>query len=290
MCRLFIFIGGDAVARIPQQRILNILGKLQGDVGLFVEVCDTKERFTVNAQKQFIACSLIKVPLLALLLKEAEEGKIDLNAKARVSEENRVGGTGLLYFLNTDLTFSWKDLATLMIAVSDNSATNAIIDHLGMSAVNDFLREIGLHQTSLQRKMLDRDAIAAGLNNYTTAFDMGQLLIALAQGTLVGAECSKAVLEIMSGQLYTGKLPAALPAVPSYAPKEEKHSPPPGKVAVANKTGELERTQHDMGVFFLPNGNRYVIAMLTSNLESDYEGISAITDVSKEIYEALSSQ
>lgn len=194
----------------------------------------------------------------------------------------------MICHLSPGLELSWNDIMKLMIAVSDNTATNAIIDLLGMERINIFFRDIGLCSTELQRKMMDLDAVKAGRNNYTSAADMGKVLKMAASGTLVSSKASGTVLEIMSRQFYTNKLPSMLPAVPSYASAAEKKNPSPGMVAVANKTGDLPKTQHDMGYFVLSGGRRYIIAMLTSNLSSDQEGISCIGKVSKAVYEALS--
>jgi len=275
------------VKKIPAREVFKILGELEGEVGLFAADAETGETFTVNGDKSFVACSLIKVPILAMLLKYAEEGRINLKEKVSVPAEKMVGGTGVICNLSTDLKFSWEDLSVLMITLSDNNATNAIIDLIGIESINSFFIKNGLKNTFLQRKMLDMDAIMEGRNNYTSASDMGNLLLSFAKGDFISPCVSESVLNVMRKQIYTGKLPAAIPAVPSYATLEQKKNPMPGKVSIANKTGELAMTQHDMGVFQLPSGKKYVIAMLTANLKSEYDGITAITNVSKVIYDAL---
>jgi beta-lactamase class A len=151
-----------------------------------------------------------------------------------------------------------------------------------------FFKSIGLAATELGRKMMDLDAIKAGKNNYTTAADMGRLMKMAAEGTLLSRQISETIVETMTRQFYTSKLPALLPATPSSAPAEEKWNPKPGMVTVANKTGDLPKTEHDTGVFILPGGKRYVIAMLTSELESEKEGAACIAKVSRAVYEALS--
>jgi len=276
------------MAGLPRQKIFELLGCLEGKVSLYAEDLESGEILVICPEEIHVACSLIKVPILALLLKDGEEGKVDPEAKIRIPEEKRVGGTGMICHLSAGLELSWNDIMKLMISVSDNTATNAIIDLLGMERINAFFRDIGLFSTELQRKMMDLEAVKAGRNNYTTAADMGKVLKMAASGTLVSQRASETVLEIMSRQFYTNKLPAMLPAVPSYAPAAEKKNPSPGMVAVANKTGDLPKTQHDMGYFVLPGGRKYIIAMLTSNLSSDQDGISCIGKVSKAVYEALS--
>ena len=275
------------MSKIPTREIFRVLGELEGDVGLFVGDDATGDVFTVNGDKSFVACSLIKVPILAMLMKSAKAGEIDLQEKISIPVDKMVGGTGIICNLSPGIKFSWEDLMILMITLSDNNATNAIIDRLGLDEINSFFAENGLLHTTLKRKMLDMDAIAEGRNNYTTASDMGTLLFSLAKGEFIDPDISESVLNVMRKQIYTFKLPAAIPAVPSYATLEEKRSPMPGKVSIANKTGELFMTQHDIGVFQLANGKKYVIAMLTENLKSDYDGITAIAHVSRVVYDAF---
>lgn len=275
---------------IPRQKIFEILSGLEGKVALYVEDLEVDELFTVCPDEVHAACSLVKVPILALLLKDAEEGRINLDEKIRIAAEKKVGGTGLISHLDPHLDLSWKDIMKLMIIVSDNTATNAIIEILGLEKINSFFKSIGLDATKLQRKMMDFDSIKAGKNNYTSAADMGKLLKNAASGTLVNPKISETVLEIMSRQFYTGKLPALLPTVPAYASPEEKKHPLTGLVTVANKTGDLPKIQHDIGFFILPGGKKYVIAMLTSDLSSDQEGIACISKVSRAVYDALSQE
>lgn len=270
---------------IPRQKIFELLGSLEGKVALYVEDLETKELFTICPDEVHVACSLIKVPILALMLKSAEEGKVNLEDKIQIPPEKKVGGTGLISHLDSKVELTWKDIMKLMIIVSDNNATNAIIDLLGMEQINIFFNSVGLRSTDLQRKMMDIEAIKAGRNNYTTAADMGKLLGMAAKGSLVNQKISDTVLEIMSQQFYRSKLPALIPA---SAPLEEKTHPLHGMVIVANKTGDLPKTEHDIGLFILPGGKKYSIAMLTSHLASEQEGIACISNVSKVIYEALS--
>lgn len=274
--------------QIPRREIYELLASLDGRVGLYIEDLESGELFTVSPDEVHVACSLVKTPMQALFLKDAEEGKFPIHEKISIPPANRVGGTGMICHLEPEVELSWKDVMKLMIIVSDNSATNAIVDLLGLERINLFFRSIGLAATEMQRKMMDLDAIAAGKNNYTTAADMGKLMKMIAEGTLVSKKISDSVFETMTGQFYTGKLSALLPATPSCAPQEEKWNPKLGTVTVANKTGGLPKTEHDTGIFILPGGKKYLIAMLTSQLASEKEGTACIAKVSRVVYEALS--
>lgn len=275
--------------RIPQQKLFERIGTLSaGEVGLYIEDLDSGERFEVNPSLVFPSASVIKIPILALLLKDARDKGMDLYAPHTMNPENRVGGTGILCELEPAYCPPVYYLAKLMIILSDNSATNEIIDLVGgFERVTAFCRETGYHNTSLNRKMMDFDAIAQGRNNYISAGDAGRMLCAVAKGEFVDAQISRTIVDMMNGQQYRNKLPARLPAVPTYAKPEDKKKLKPGSVLVANKTGDLFGIQHDVGIFTLPDNRRYVIAVLTGGLADDADGINLVADISKMVYEAL---
>lgn len=275
--------------RIPQRKICELVSALpSGDVGLFIEDCDSGERFELNPELEFPAASVIKIPILALLLKDAREKNIDMYAPHAMAPENRVGGTGILHELNPDYCPPIHYLGKLMIIMSDNAATNEIIDIVGgFERVTSFCRELGYNKSRLNRKMMDFEAIAQGRNNYTSAGDAGRMMAAIARGEFVSTEISHTIEEIMESQQYRNKLPAKLPAVPVYALPEDKKNIKPGSVLVANKTGDLFGIQHDVGIFTLPDKRRYVIAALTGGLADDIDGITLLADISRAVYDAL---
>lgn len=273
--------------KIPRQKIFEILSELQGNIGLYVQLLDSGEIFEINSDQVFVSASVIKIPLLALALRDVAQGRLQWNEPHIIKSENRVGGTGILCELSETYHPSLAEMATLMIVLSDNIATNEIIDMVGMDRFASFCTEMQLSHTRLERKMLDFEAIAKGLNNYTSSGDMGRLLVCIARGEFINSDISHTILRIMEHQQCRGKLPAALPTVPNYASENDKLRLKSGTVLVANKTGELVGLQHDVGVFTLPDGRRYVIAALTSDLASDIQGIQIISKISLAIYEAL---
>lgn len=180
------------------------------------------------------------------------QGLVDLDAPRTIDPRNRVGGTGILCELGTDYTPSLRDLAKLMIVLSDNIATNEIMDVIGMERFNSFCREMGYQNITLMRKMMDFEAIQQGKNNYMCAGETGRLLSAISRGEFVNPEISQTIFDIMASQQCRNKLPALLPAVASYS--GSKSAIPEGQVLVANKTGDLVGIQHDVGIFELPDG------------------------------------
>ena len=253
---------------LPGNAILSVLDYLEGEVGLYLEDVTVGDKLAVNPNQIFPSASIIKIPVLAALFKAAAEGKVDLNAKTTLKAENRVGGGGVLTELSIKLRPTVLDLATLMIIVSDNAATNELIDLVDQ--VNDLVRKLGLKQTVLQRKMMDRTAAKEGRDNFTSAQDMGLLLQLLAKGQVVNEEASTKIIDIMKKQQLRNKLPSQLPR----------------EVIVAHKTGDLDFLEHDVGIFFLPE-RTYILAILTDKLSSNAAGAQAIADVSQIVYQTL---
>jgi beta-lactamase class A len=275
--------------RIPQKQIYELLAKMPGNCGLYIEDIDTKEVFELNPERIFPSASVIKIPLLALLLKDAQEGKVDLNKPHKLNDVNRVGGHGIITQVNSDYEPPLFYQAKLMVILSDNAATNEIVDVCGgFERVTKFAREeLGHKHTLFGRKMMDYEAMARGVNNFMCAGDAGRMMAQIARGELVNAEISKTIHEMMSSQMCRNKLPLLVPAVPVYFPPEKKIKLDPDTVMVANKTGDLFFTQHDVGIFTLPDNRKYVISAFTGNLDHDNDGIFTIAEISKVVYEAM---
>ena len=270
--------------RIPQQEIYRLLADLRGTAGLYIEDCDGGEVFTVTPDYVFPSASVIKIPMLALLMRDAQQGLVDLDAPRKIADNNRVAGTGILCELGHDYMPSLRDMAKLMIVLSDNIATNEIMDVIGIDRLNAFCKEMGYRHITLMRKMMDFEAIKQGRNHYMCAGETGRLLSLISRGEFVNEEVSQTIFNMMAAQQCRNKLPAMVPAITSYS--GVNGTVPEGKVLVANKTGDLVGIQHDVGIFQLPDGRRYIISMFTGDLASDLEGITTISKVSKAVDEA----
>ena len=272
---------------IPRDAILAELDKLEGSYGVYVEDLHSGDLLEINPELVLPSASIIKVPMLALLLKDAADGLVDLSEPQVIAENNRVGGTGILYELDRDYCPTLYTAGKLMVVLSDNTCTNHIMDLIGIERFNAFWAEQGYPSFRLMRKTMDWAEIAKGKNNFLHVRDAGRLLSTIARRELFSPEICDIIMEIMRKQYYNDLLPALIPAVPGYAPPEQHEHIAEGCVGVAHKTGGLPRLQHDAGIFTLPDGRQYVIAMLTANLKRDVDGAEAIRRVSRLVYEAL---
>jgi beta-lactamase class A len=153
-----------------------------------------------------------------------------------------------------------------MVAVSDNSAANVLIDRVGKDNVNSTLRALGLAKTMLRRKMMDVAAAQRGDENVATPYEMVQLLEAIYKGKILKADSTKQLIK----QLSTLKA--------SYIPREL-----PDGVQVANKPGELEGVRTDSGIVFSAN-RPFAISVMTAYANDERAAERAISEVAREAY------
>lgn len=237
-----------------------------GVMGIFVKDLTSGQTFAVNANTIFPQASSIKIPLLIELMRQAQSGKIDLRTRVEIHRAGLVGGSGVLQFFSEGgSSLSIHDLAVLMVVLSDNSATNLLIDRVGMDNVNSMLDALGLHSTRLARKMMDIPAEQAGRENRSTPREMATLLEQLYAGKLLDAEHTKATLEILE-----------------YPKDSPLRAGVPDTITVAEKPGSLNGAQCDSGIVLL-DGRPYVISVMTAYNRAD--GDPAITGVSRRVFD-----
>ncbi|MBC8591367.1 serine hydrolase [Wansuia hejianensis] len=271
-----------------EKNIFTILSELEGTIGLYFEDLHTGKKITINPETKFSAASTIKIPLAALLLIKANAGLINLEDRIEIDEINRIGGSGVIKEIDRIYRPTVMDLTKLAIILSDNIATNQLIDLVGgADEVTKFCNGLGLRNTKLQRKMMDFESLKLGKDNITTPGEMGYILKLLANGELESKEVSDTLVNIMKGQQLNQKLPYLIPALEPDDPAIYSDVVEEGTVIVAHKTGELTKAQHDVGIFILPNNRKYILAIYTSDLSSDNDGVKAIGRLSKAVYDNM---
>ena len=232
------------------------LDRLRGSAGVIVCEADETARFSWRANEVFPAASVIKVPLVMALFAEAARGAVDLDTCVGVGE--RVPGTGVLTHLRDVRELTLRDHATLAIVVSDNTATNRVIDRVGLDTVNAYLERWGCARSRLRRRMFDLDARAKGLENEMTPREAARLLGMLVRGELVDRATSDTVLGILHATAYDGKARRYLP----------------GEAWTANKTGRLEGVRNDVAVVRVTRP--VLLAAFTRDLAAEPEGEAAL--------------
>lgn len=251
-----------------RRKIENFLESHTGRYGMVIINQSTQDRLEINPHMTFPAASMIKVPIMYEIMGQAAAGTIKLEDSLIVTKDACVGGAGILCELRPGITMTIKELVTLMIILSDNTATNMLIDLIGMDAINDRMASLGLHSTILRREMMDFDAARAGKENNTSAADLALLFGAIAGSQDVPREYGLQMLDILKKQQVRDKLPFYLPE----------------DIVLAHKTGTLPGAEHDGGILYLPGGT-YIICILTADLEANYQGLQLVACIGKIIYD-----
>ena len=199
----------------------------------------------VRADEPFASASVIKLAIAVELARRVDLGAFDFAERIDISGEPRVGGGGVLSFLDPGWQPTLADLCSLMLAVSDNTAANVLLELLGMGEVNFSMERLGLVHTRLARRFMDFEARAAGRDNVTSASDMVRLLSLLAGGALPLAGRIRAM---MANDARAEAVTFALPA----------------DAILIHKTGTMDDTLHDAGILSGPGGTCIYCVLTTA--------------------------
>ena len=236
---------------------------LDGVMGVAIEDLKTGDHFFLHENEVFAQASSIKIAVLANLFLQVQQGKLKLTDLYTVQASDLVPDSDIMGGLTPSVTrVTLRDLATMMVAVSDNSATNVLIDRVGMDNVNAMLDSVGLAHTRLRRKMMDLEAAKQGRENISTPREMMTLLEAIYRGKLLNQESTADFFKVLS----TNK--------DSWIPRDL-----PANLKIANKPGSLEAVRNDSGIVFVES-RPYVICVMTAFLGNERDGEEAISKIS----------
>jgi len=250
-----------------QSKIEQVDQNLDGVMGVAIEDLTTGDHYFLREEEVFAQASSIKITVLANLYLQAQQGKLKLTDLYTVQSSDLVPDSDIMNGLTPGVTrITLRDLATMMVAVSDNAATNVLIDRVGMQNVSAMLDSLSLTQTRLRRKMMDLEAAKQGRENISTPREMMTLLDAIYHGKLLNKESTEDFFKLLS----TNK--------DSWIPRDL-----PAGLKIANKPGALEAVRNDSGIVFV-EGRPYVICVMTSFLRNEREGEESITKVSLETW------
>lgn len=243
--------------------IHDVDAHLDGVMGVAIEDLTTGDHIFVRPDEVFVQASSIKIAVLANLYLQAQQGKLNLSDLYTVRSSDLVPDSDIMGGLTPGITrVTLRDLATMMVAVSDNSATNVLIDRVGMENVNAMLGSLGLAHTRLQRKMMDLAAAKEGRENISSPREMMTLLGAIYRGKVLNQDSTTDFFKMLS----TNK--------ESWIPRDL-----PANLKVANKPGSLEAVRNDSGIVFVER-RPFVICVMTSFLGNEREGEDAISRTS----------
>jgi len=278
---LFMLPSGPKDPEELRNKIKAELSKNKGVFAMAYRNLASGEEILINEKINFHAASTMKTPVLIEAFKQANSRKFSINDSLIVKNEFKSIVDGSTYSLNpkddseTELyTKAGKkvkiyDLLYLMIIQSSNLATNIVIDLVGAHNANKTMRELGANDIQVLRGVEDTKAFRAGLNNTTTAYDQMLIFSKMANGLAVDKSSSDAMINILLDQKFNDKIPAKLPK----------------KVKVAHKTGWITGVNHDAGIVILPDGRKYVLVLLSKELDNDKAAVKSMARVSRMIYD-----
>lgn len=258
----------DILRQNFERALQAIIEDVDGVVGVTIRNLSSGETFSVNGDMVFTQASAIKLPLLFELFRQAEEGRYALDASVSLEEPDITTGSGVLQYLSPGrVTMTLRDYATLMVIVSDNTATNLLIDRVGMDHVNRTMARLELVNTKLQRKMMDDAAWLEDRENLSTPNEQARLLELIFEQKELSKESTEELLRILS------------------IPKSGRIRPLlPPETRVAHKTGTVPGVVVDVGIVFLPD-SPFIISAMANWLTDAEQADHAISRIALEAYE-----
>ena len=285
-----------------QARVEEIARDVDGIIGDYIKDLATGAEVAHNAEMVFPMASVVKVPILYALYRQAESGGVDLGARTQFAEQHLVPGSGILQDLDFGIAPTLKDLATLMIIVSDNAATDLVIEQIGLDRVEATMGALGLtsitvpltirgllyntvgldaanpahtydqYQQRTKENYIDWECRAYGDvdNNVSSPRDMALLLEDIERRATLGAASCDAMIDIMKRQKYNTIIPLHLPS----------------EATSAHKTGSLRGIRNDAGIVYHAQG-AYLISLFSKRLADPVAGAAALAEVSKATWEAI---
>lgn len=250
--------------------IAGVEGRLDGVLGVAVKDLATGRVIEIRGDVVFPQASAIKLALVYELYQQAGAGKIDLGA-LRALPKARVGGSGVLPYLSERAQLTVRDLAVLMMSLSDNAATNILVDEVTFAAVNARMDSLGLGKTRFRRHMIDLAAARRGEENVSTPREMLRLIEAIKRADGL----SPALADDLR----------AVVGVPKSAETAFRGALP-GDLAVLDKGGSLEGVRTAAGLVVLKH-RPYAAAIMTTALKNERDGEDAIREISRLVYETF---
>ncbi|TAE56532.1 MAG: serine hydrolase [Nostocales cyanobacterium] len=236
--------------------------------GVFVVDLDTGAYVDINSNAIFPAASTIKIPILVAFFQDVDAGKVRLDEMLTMEKEMMVGGSGNLRTQPAGSQYTALDVATKMITISDNTATNMLIQRLGgQEVLNARFRSWGLINTVIRNPLPDLEG-----TNTTTPKELGDLIAKVNQGSLVSMRSRDAMLDIMRQTERDTLIPAGLgEGARSY-----------------HKTGDIGSMLGDAGLIDIPTGKRYIAAVMVQRPHNDPKAETLISSISKLAYQFFS--
>jgi beta-lactamase class A len=272
--------GGGDLASLRDAIEQRVASSGAGTVGVYFKDLGSGDSVLLDADARVHAASMMKVPVMIQLFRDQDAGLVRMDDSVAITKTFRSIVDGSPYDLDapddSDTTLyrrvgereSIRYLLDRMIVVSSNLATNILIERVGADRTQATMRELGADSIAVLRGVEDTKAYEAGLNNTTTARDLGVIFSAITAGRAASPDACREMIAILERQEFNEGIPAGVPS----------------DVRVAHKTGWITGIRHDGGIVTLPDGRRYVLVVLTRGIENVASADSLIADLARLSY------
>lgn len=230
------------------------------------------ERFSHDGDRRFAAASTVKIPIMIELFRQIDAGSQCLDMRHRVCPEDRSTG-GVVAQLHDGIELTLGDLAYLMMSISDDSATNILIDRVGMDQVNAAMRDLGMCNSTLGRKMRGRHAQAHGPENWAVPDDYAAAIAALLDNRAASPASCARMVALMEQQRNDRRIARHLPQVE--------------RPRWGSKTGSLPGIVHDAGFIMTVRGP-LILVVFCEGVPDAHTGEQMVGDIAKAVLDSLS--
>jgi beta-lactamase class A len=247
----------------PVVAIIHEVERRGAVLGVALQAQDGKH-FSHRGTRRFVAASTVKLPIMVEVYRQIGEGTLHLNDVFVLSEGNKATQrnlSGVLANLHSGLTLTTRDLVFLMVSISDATATNILIERLGMSRVNQCMREMGMYGSTLERIMLGRVSRAGEPENWATPDDYARLVHNIISGGAGSPDATLEMIFMLEKQQNRRRLGRHIPNEPG--------------VRWGSKTGGLAGVTNDVGFVMSPMGT-VVLSVFCESQMDDYEAERSI--------------
>jgi beta-lactamase class A len=233
-----------------QKKLDEMAASYHGKVALYAKNVTAGETVAIDPDTPVQTASVIKLPLMLQAFKQVKAGKLSLSQPLVLTRDNQVEGSGVLQFLDPGLKLTLKDTITLMMILSDNTATNMVIDAVGLKPTNEMLARMGMKNTYFYKKVfkpttepMPPDQKKFGLGK-TTAEEMAEVLESIYRCDMGDRALCLQMITIMRNQQYQGMIPRYL----------QRRDAKENLSAVADKVGELDDVRNDVALVYTMRG------------------------------------
>lgn len=241
-------------------------------VSVTASMADGTGALSIRGDHLHRAASTIKVPVLIGVARAVDEGRVSLDTRIPIRPDLRVKGSGVLYWLDPGLELSLGDHAWLMIADSDNTASNVCIEAVGIPAIAHAVAGLGMIRSGLNRRFHGRSPRPGEPDNLVSTDDLVRLILAIVNDRAASVAMCTWMRTLLSDQKYTNSIPRYLP----------------GSVTYAGKTGFFDGHNHDCG-YLTGLGGTIALAVLTTGFDNRYEAQHLMGTIGQILADAIAN-